>query len=83
MVYEVKCENCGDLINFGGTDPEETLNKPPKIPENGIKFDGKVYCKECVKKFVRFGIGEVQERVEYLEEEMKEVKDALGMEKNL
>ena len=83
MVYEVKCENCDKMINFGGTDPEETLNDPPKIPENGIKFDGKVYCRECVKKFVKFGIGEVQERVEYLEEEMKEVKDALGMEKTL
>jgi len=83
MVYEVKCENCGELIDFGGHDPEEkAVGSHSRIPEDAIKFDDKVFCKDCVKKFVTFGIGEVEDKLEFLEEEMEEVRDALGMEKH-
>jgi len=39
MVYEVKCENCGELIDFGGHDPEEkAVGSHSRIPEDAIKF---------------------------------------------
>lgn len=76
MVYEKKCAECGSIIDFGGKDPE-------RLPENAIEFDGEIYCKECVRSFVEFGTGEVVERLDQLEEEMKEVRQELGMEKNV
>lgn len=83
MVYEVRCDNCGDLIDFGGHDPDEKIGSDTKLPENVVKFDGNVYCEECVEKFVKFGIGDVQEKVDFLEDEVEDVKEELGMEKGM
>lgn len=76
MVYEIKCAECGDILDFGGSGPAE-------IPDNAIEWDDKVYCEECVKKFVRLGVGDVEARVDYLETIMDEVADALGIEFDL
>jgi ribosomal protein S27E len=67
MVYEVKCSNCGDVLNFGGKDPDGKFGEEEKIPENAMKFDGEVYCHECVREFVRFGTEDLQERLDSLE----------------
>jgi len=68
MVYEVKCSNCDELLNFGGKDPEEKFgDDEQKIPENALEFDDEVYCRECVKEFVRFGSQDMLERIEKLE----------------
>jgi hypothetical protein len=83
MVYEVKCANCGDIINFGGHDPEEGLGPGSKLPENAIEFNDEVYCEACVKKFVEFGIGDVEERIDFLEDQIKDMRKELGMEKGL
>ncbi len=80
MVYEVKCNNCGEIIDWGGTKPENKLG-PTEKPDDIIEFDGNKYCKDCVQKFVRFGIGEMGERVTYLEDRMEEALDALGISK--
>lgn len=78
MVYEVKCDNCGKIVDFGGKPPEDKIG-PTEKPENVIEFDGKTYCKECVEEFVKFGIGETNARLDYLEDRMKEVLDTLGI----
>ncbi|MFB6208998.1 MAG: hypothetical protein ABEJ56_02560 [Candidatus Nanohaloarchaea archaeon] len=75
MVYEKKCAECGQLIDFGGEDDG-------RLPEKAIEFDGEIYCKECVKNFVEFGTGALSDRVEQLEEEMDRIKDELGLEKH-
>jgi hypothetical protein len=76
MVWEVKCHQCGDILEFGGSGEKE-------IPEDAIEWDGNVYCKECVKKFVKLGVGDIQSRVDYIEETMQEVADDLGVEFDL
>ncbi|MBC5792566.1 MAG: hypothetical protein H8Z69_00860 [Nanohaloarchaea archaeon] len=75
MVYEKKCSNCGDIIDFGGKDRG-------RLPDDAIKFDDEIYCKDCVQEFVRFGIGNVVERIEQLEDTMEDVRDELGLEKH-
>jgi hypothetical protein len=81
MVYEVKCDNCGDIIDFGGEDPEEKPIEQSKIPPNAIEFDDSVYCESCVKEFVEFGIGDVEERIDFLEEQVEDLKKELGLSK--
>jgi hypothetical protein len=81
MVYEVKCDNCGKIIDFGGRRPEDSLDAKKTYPDNVIEFDGGTYCKDCVEEFVKFGIGEINERLEYLEDRMEEVLDTLGISK--
>lgn len=76
MVYEIECAQCGELIDFGGEEPDE-------LPEDAVEFDGKVYCSDCVKEFVETGTGEITDRVENLENMMDEVADQLGIEKHL
>lgn len=83
MVYSKKCTNCEKLIDFGGRDPEDSDFNPQDLPENAMRFDGELYCRECVKKFVQFGTGDLQSRIDFLEDKMEEVTDALGIEKNL
>ncbi|QGA80464.1 hypothetical protein [Candidatus Nanohalobium constans] len=83
MVYEVKCDNCGDLLDFGGHDPEELPSGHSKIPDDAIKFDGNVYCQECVENFVRLGVGDVEERMDVLENQLENIRKQLGMEKGL
>lgn len=84
MVYEVKCDRCGDLIDFGGHNPEEKEVAPKsKIPDDAFELDDKVFCQSCVKDLVRFGIGDVRERMEFLESELEDVKDELGMERGM
>ena len=67
MVYEVKCSNCGVILNFGGKDPDEKFGDEQKIPDNALEFDDSIYCRECVKKFVKFGSKDVFERLDKLE----------------
>ena len=74
MVYSKKCVNCGKMIDFGGVDDGE-------LPETAIEFDGKIYCRDCVKEFGQFGVGEMDDRVAQLEEHMKEIREELGFEK--
>ncbi len=82
MVYEVKCDNCGQLLDFGGENPEEKDFAPrSRLPENAIEFDDKVYCRNCVKHFVEFGIGEVKDRVSTLEAQVNELRKELDTEK--
>ncbi len=74
MVYELKCSECGKIIDFGsGEEPED-------LPGKSIRWDGKVYCQECVKAFVKLGVGNVRSRVEYLENKMEQASEALGFE---
>lgn len=86
MVWDVKCDNCGELINWGGKEPSQYGPEDPekvKLGDAAIKFDGNVYCKACVKKFVKFGVGDVEDRVDYLEQRMEDVMKAVGMEKGI
>jgi hypothetical protein len=84
MVYEVRCDECGDLLEFGGKDPEESNIAPrSKIPEDAVRFDGNVYCEKCVKKFVRAGVGDIEEDVNFLKEQLEDIREELGMEKTL
>ena len=75
MVYEKKCVQCDKIIDFGGKDPG-------RLPDNAMEFNGNIYCRECVKQFVEFGTGDLIEYVLQLEQDMEEVKDALGLEKH-
>lgn len=68
-------------MDWGGEKPEETLDANDTYSDEIMKFDGNWYCKDCVEKFVIFGIGEIEERIDYLEDRMKEVLDALGISK--
>lgn len=83
MVYSKKCANCEKLLDFGGIDPEQSDLNPKDLPDNAMRFDGEIYCRECVKRFVEFGTGDLQSRIEFLEEQMKEVENILGLEKSL
>ena len=75
MVYEKKCVQCDRVIDFGGKDDG-------RLPKDAMKFNGDIYCRACVKKFVEFGTGEIIDRVLELEEEMKRVREELGFEKH-
>ncbi|MFB6145925.1 MAG: hypothetical protein ABEJ99_05490 [Candidatus Nanohaloarchaea archaeon] len=75
MVYEKKCVNCGKILDFGGKDHGN-------LPENAFEFEDKIYCRECVKEFVQFGTGQLNSRIESLEQEMKKVREELGLEKH-
>ena len=81
MVYEIKCHNCGEIMDWGGERPEESIDPNKDYPDDIMKFDGNWYCEECVNKFVVFGIGEIAERIEWLEDRMNEVCDTLGISK--
>jgi len=84
VVYEVKCSECGKIIDFGGSKPGEIeLDNRDPLPEKATKFDGETYCKECVKKFVEFGTGDVIERIESIEDNIEDVRQALGLDKGL
>lgn len=76
MVWEVKCHQCEEILEFGGSGEKE-------IPDDAIEWDGNVYCKNCVKKFVKLGVGDIQARVDYIEETMQQVADELGVEFDL
>lgn len=76
MVYEKKCAECGRLIDFGGKESGE-------LPEDAIEFNGEIYCRDCVKKFVEFGTGGFEKRFEYIEQAIEEIQQELGMEKGL
>lgn len=76
MVYEKKCSECDKILDFGGEDDDG-------LPENGMKFNGNIYCRECVKKFVEFGTGEFMDRMGQIEEAVEDIQKELGMEKTL
>ncbi len=84
MVYEVKCSECGKIMEFGGSKPGENEfdNRDP-LPEDAMKFNGQTYCRECVKEFVEFGTGDVKARIDQLEDTVKNLKQDLGFEKGL
>ena len=73
MVYEKKCSNCGKVLDFGGRE-----NPNEKI-ENGIYFDDKLYCRECVNKLIEFGSGNIMKEIDDLKTKMQEVSEELGM----
>lgn len=79
MVYEIKCDNCGKIIDFGGRSPEESASGKKKFPDNAIKFDGSTYCRECVQDLIKFGAGDIQHKIDYVMDKMDEVLDALGI----
>lgn len=72
MVYENKCSECGNLLNFGGEDRGE-------LPDNAFEFNGNVYCRDCVEEFVEFGSGNTVEKVEALEEKVEDIRKELGL----
>lgn len=67
MVYEVKCSNCGDILDFGGEDPSEKFEDGDKIPEDAIEFNDEVYCRSCVEEFIKFGSDDIEDRLQRLE----------------
>lgn len=73
MVYEKKCSECGKVLDFGGRE----LSDPP---DDAMRFDGELYCKECVKRFVTFGTGNIQERMDEMAELIQNMAYQLGME---
>lgn len=73
MVYEIECSQCGKMIDFGG-------EKPENLPKDAYEFNDNIYCRECVKEFVEFGTGELNERVASLEDDMEEVKKGMGIQ---
>lgn len=83
MVYEKKCSECGKILDFGGEDPEEDDFTPKGLPENAMRFNDNIYCRECVKNFVEFGTGSLMERMNSLEENLDDIRKELGMEKNM
>lgn len=70
MVYKVQCSNCGKILDFGGRNPEESHSGEDPIPENGIKFDGSIYCRECVKELIEFGAEDLYSRLETVEKQL-------------
>lgn len=76
MVYEKECVECGKLIDFGGEDDG-------RLPDDAMEFNGDIYCKDCVKKFVEFGTGNLIERINELEQNLDDIRKELGMEKGM
>ena len=76
MVYEVKCSECDKVIDFGSGEER-------RLPDDAMEFNGDIYCKECVKEFVEFGTGAILDRINQLEENVKDIKEELGLERTL
>lgn len=76
MVYEKKCSECGKMLDFGGED-DGTL------PDSATKFNGEIYCHDCVKDFVEFGTGDIINRIKEIEDALEDIQEELGMEKTL
>ncbi|MFB6244985.1 MAG: hypothetical protein ABEJ03_01420 [Candidatus Nanohaloarchaea archaeon] len=76
MVYEKKCVECDKIIDFGGSDDGN-------LPDDAMRFNGDLYCRECVKDFVEFGTGDILDRIDQLEDDMKDVMRNLGLEKGV
>jgi len=76
MVYEKKCAECGKMIDFGGKDPE-------RLPENAIEFNDEIYCRECVKRFVEFGTGDLLGLIQEIQGAIEDIEDELGLERHL
>ena len=79
MVYEVKCDNCGTLLSFGGSDPDEKMGPETKMPDDAIEFDDSVYCQECVNDLIQFGAGDITSRIDHIENRLREALEALGI----
>lgn len=73
MVYEEKCEECGKVLDFGGR------KRNDKLPEDAIKFDGSLYCRECVRELINFGSGDIFERIDNLEDKIEDIGYEMGM----
>jgi|APHM01.1.fsa_nt_gi hypothetical protein len=74
-----KCENCGDLLDFGGRNPDTKMGPETKLPDEAIEFDGSVYCQECVNELIQFGAGNITSRIDHIEDRLREALEALGM----
>lgn len=81
MVYTIKCSECGKIIEFGSKRPEETLDAKDTFPNDAYEFNDKIYCRECVEELIEFGAKDIKGRLDYLEDRMEEVLDALGISK--
>ncbi|MFB6203678.1 MAG: hypothetical protein ABEK01_04270 [Candidatus Nanohaloarchaea archaeon] len=79
MVYSVTCDECGEVIDFGGREPSE-FSGHERLPEDAIEFDDRVYCRDCVKEFVEFGTGDIIQQIEDMKDDMDEIKDRIGFE---
>jgi len=73
MVYQKKCSECGETLDIGGKDRGN-------LPENAIKFDEKLFCRDCVKTFVEFGTGDVMAEIQSLQEEVDDLKKELEVD---
>ena len=60
-------------MDFGGR------KRNDKLPENAIKFDGKLYCRECVRELINFGSDDILERIDDLEDKIEDVGYEMGM----
>ena len=76
MVYEKKCSECDKMLDFGGEDDG-------RLPDNAMKFDDKIYCRDCVQGFVEFGTGDILSRISQIEQALEDLQKELGMEKTL
>ncbi len=74
MVYRIRCSKCDKLIDMGGEEPDV-------LPEDAIEFNGEIYCKDCIRELVRFGAGDIDDRVADLEQKMEDVREEMGLEK--
>lgn len=79
MVYEVKCDNCGTLLSFGGRDPDTKMGPETKLPDEAIEFDDSTYCQECVNDLIQFGAGNITSRIDHIEDRLREALEALGI----
>jgi len=74
MVYERKCGNCDQLIEFGGRESLENL------PDNAIEFDGNIYCKKCVRELIQFGSDNVLDDVKELKKKAQKMVYQMGLD---
>ena len=74
MVFTVKCDECGKLAEYGNE--KKYLDNKVQHLEDYIEFDDRILCKECVTELVEFGVGDLQSKIENIEN----VIDELGRE---
>lgn len=74
MVYEKKCSNCGQLMEFGGRESLENL------PDNAIEFDGSIYCKKCVRELIQFGTDGIIDDIKTLKKKAQKMVYQMGLD---
>lgn len=76
-MYEKKCNNCGQLIEFGGRESLENL------PDNAIEFGGEIYCKKCIRELIQFGSDGIIDEVKELKEKAQKIVYQMGLDVQL